>query len=469
MVIQLFLYSPIGFVQSYVNTLSDTLSDQGYKLSSKQKFFMGILLSVILLCNRICWSDVELTTMGKVTSKGVWWMYAKSNIPWDALFSSSVQMMLKMYGLSEGVLTIDDTENSRSKKTPLIAYTHKYYDKKSGGFKNGQELVFMVLVTSKITIPVGFAFYELDPTIEAWKKSNAKLIKEGVSKKDRPKRPAPSEDYRSKTQLAAKLVRDFKDRFPDFKIQAVLADALYGSNTFYDDISSEVPQLISHLKKDQNITYFDSSYTLEKFFGSVFKPIEITIKIRGGSDQKVMYRAVRVHVNAHGCKRFVIALKYEGQSEYRYLVASNLSWRGQDILNAYTLRWLVEVFFEDTKANGGWFNMAKQQGVDGSEKTLTLSLLLDHCMLCHPEQKALIENKLPAYTAGSLRVLVSMHSTIDFTNEIISQPNPGERLSEALDSLTKVVKLRISSKHMSGRNLGRLEETASLKRYSKVA
>ena len=62
-----------------------------------------------------------------------------------------------------------------------------------------------------------------------------------------------------------------------------------------------------------------------------------------------MLRAIRVQVNAHECKRFVIVLKYEGQSEYRYLVASNLSWRGQDIANAYTLRWLVEVFVRTLK------------------------------------------------------------------------------------------------------------------------
>jgi hypothetical protein len=48
-------------------------------------------------------------------------------------------------------------------------------------------------------------------------------------------------------------------------------------------------------------------------------------------------------VKAHGKRRFVIALKYEGETEYRYLVASDLSWRHQDIAQLYTLRWLVEI------------------------------------------------------------------------------------------------------------------------------
>ena len=58
-------------------------------------------------------------------------------------------------------------------------------------------------------------------------------------------------------------------------------------------------------------------------------------------------RSARVHVSAHGKKRFVIALKYEGEEEYRYLVASDMSWRTGDIAQAQTLRWLVLVFIED--------------------------------------------------------------------------------------------------------------------------
>lgn len=401
--------------------------------------------------------------MGKVSSKSVWWIYKRSKLPWDALFTASVAMMLKLYGITKGVLAIDDTENDRCKKTPLIAYTHKYYDKKTGGYKNGQELIFMVLVTEKITLPVGFAFYEPDQGIEVWKKENARQIKAGIAKKDRVKRPKPLVDYRSKTQLGAKLIIDFKKRFPQIKIQAVLADALYGSKSFYNEVPTDIKQTISHLKKDQCLIYQGKKYTVQSFFQTVYPPIQSTVTIRGGETKKIMYRAIRVHVNAHGCKRFVIAIKYEEQSAYRYLVASDLSWRGQDIANAYTLRWLVEVFFQDTKANGGWFKMAKQQGIDGSEKPLALSLLLDHALLSHPEQQALIRSKLPAYTVGSLRVLISMQSTIDFARDIISKPNAEEYLDKALDRLKLICKLRISTKHMSGRNLGRLEPTKSLK------
>ncbi len=64
--------------------------------------------------------------------------------------------------------------------------------------------------------------------------------------------------------------------------------------------------------------------------------------------------SARLHVCSHGKKRFVIALKYEGEEEYRFIIATDLSWRPLDIVEAYTLRWLVKVFFEDWKICEGW-------------------------------------------------------------------------------------------------------------------
>jgi hypothetical protein len=53
-------------------------------------------------------------------------------------------------------------------------------------------------------------------------------------------------------------------------------------------------------------------------------------------------------------KLFIVALKYEGETECRHLVANELGWRTLDIVSAYSLRWLIEVFFEDWKLYEGW-------------------------------------------------------------------------------------------------------------------
>jgi len=56
------------------------------------------------------------------------------------------------------------------------------------------------------------------------------------------------------------------------------------------------------------------------------------IQVRGGKTMKVTLSSARLKVNAHGKKRFVVALKYEGESDYRDLVATNMTWRTIDII-----------------------------------------------------------------------------------------------------------------------------------------
>ena len=98
--------------------------------------------------------------------------------------------------------------------------------------------------------------------------------------------------------------------------------------------------------------------------------------------------AARIIVKSHAKKRFVVALKYEGETEYRFIVATDLSWQHMDIARTYTLRWLVEVFIQDWKAHGGWNKLSKQQGVDSAMRGITLSLLCEHALLLHPQQSA---------------------------------------------------------------------------------
>ena len=82
--------------------------------------------------------------------------------------------------------------------TQRIAYTHKQKDKKTGGYVMGQSIVLLLLVTLKITLPVGFSFYQPDPAIKAWVKENKRLKSTGVIKKDRPKAPLRDPKYPTK-------------------------------------------------------------------------------------------------------------------------------------------------------------------------------------------------------------------------------------------------------------------------------
>ena len=188
----------------------------------------------------------------------------------------------------------------------------------------------------------------------------------------------------------------------------------------------------------------------------------MVLRVRGGKDEKATVSSARLKVTAHGKKRFVVALKYEGESDYRYLVATDMTWRTIDITQAYTLRWLVEVFFEDWKLYEGWGREAKQLDEEGSSRGLILSLLFDHCLLLHPEQTARIENKLPAYTVGSLQRKSQMDVLLEFIKTILEHHNPTDKLKELAELIGDVFQLMPSGKHMVGRDLGRMQPTASL-------
>ena len=104
-------------------------------------------------------------------------MFRHSNINWERLLYSSIKNILRRYEIENAVLAIDDTEKKRAKTTKKIHNVHKVKDKKTGGWFMGQSIVFLVLISPKITLPVGFRFYMPDPELTKWYKKKAKKRK----------------------------------------------------------------------------------------------------------------------------------------------------------------------------------------------------------------------------------------------------------------------------------------------------
>jgi len=109
-------------------------------------------------------------------------------------------------------------------------------------------------------------------------------------------------------------------------------------------------QVVSQLRSNQNIHHRGTQKTIKDYFNITNKGVDCTITVRGGKVINTTVSSARLKVDAHeGEVLFMIALKYEGEEEYRYLAATDVSWRTLDIIQAYSLKWLVEVFFEDWK------------------------------------------------------------------------------------------------------------------------
>jgi hypothetical protein len=460
------MYEPAHFIKTFVTDLDAALGKQkpNAKLTHLQRIWLGFCLTGMLLTNSVCWAKFERASLGGYKIAALSWMFREAKIAWNYLLLASVTLSLERHGVVEGVLVLDESDRARSKRTKRIHKAHKQKHKASGGYVNGQTVVLLLLVTPSVTFPVGFAFYMPDPVLTAWVKEDKRLKKEGVAKKDRPVQPERDSLYPTKTQLALRLLQEFKNAHGDIKISAVLADALYGEAFFMDETSRifDGAQVISQLRENQNIEYKGKKRNLKGYFNSINKGVDVTLRVRGVKEVKATMSSARLKVTAHGKKRFVVALKYEGESDYRYLVATDMTWRTMDIIQAYTLRWLVEVFFEDWKLYEGWGHEAKQMDEEGSSRGLILSLLFDHCLLLHPEQIARIENKLPAYTVGSLQRKSQIEVLLEFIKALLEHQNPADKLKELAELVDDVFQLMPSGKHMVGRDLGRIEPTASL-------
>lgn len=458
---------PAQFIKTFVTDLDVALGKlkSNAQLTPLQRLWLGFCLTGILLTNTVCWAKFERASLGIYRIAALSWMFRDAKIAWNYLLLASVTMVLAQHGITEGVLVLDESDRARSKRTKRIHKVHKQKHKASGGYVNGQTVVLLLLVSESVTFPVGFAFYMPDPVLSHWAKEDKRLKNKGSAKKDRPVKPERNNLYPTKMQLALQLLQAFKNSHGRIKIKSVLADALYGQSDFMNSASQifDDAQVISQLHENQNIEYKGRKWNLKRYFNDVNKGVEVILRMRGGQEVKATVSSARLKVTAHGKKRFVVALKYEGESDYRYLVATDMTWRTMDITQAYTLRWLVEVFFEDWKLYEGWGREAKQFDEEGSSRGLILSLLFDHCLLLHPEQTDRIKNKLPAYTVGSLQRKSQMDVLLEFIKTLLDHKNPAEKLKELAVLIDEVFQLMPSGKHMSGRDLGYLESTASLR------
>jgi hypothetical protein len=198
---------PVPFVNAFIDAVDEAIREHSpsHSMSAMQRAWLAFCVTAVLVTNSICWARFERASLGTYSLAALSWMFRHSKIPWDALLVASVRVILRHYGLTCGSLVIDDTDNKRSKAATTLAYLYKLRDKNSGGYIWGQSLVFLVLVTPHITLPVGFAFYQPAPELSAWYKQDKVLKKPGVPTKQRPPKPPPHPHYPTKQALALRL------------------------------------------------------------------------------------------------------------------------------------------------------------------------------------------------------------------------------------------------------------------------
>src|SRR3989441_12412369 len=208
---------PAPFVRAFVDVVDEAIREQSpsHGMSAMQRTWLAFCVTAVLVTNSICWARFERASLGTYSLAALSWMFRHSKMPWDELLVASVRVILHHYGIISGSLVIDDTDNPRSKAAKALAHLYKLHDKESGGYLWGQSLVFLVLVTPKISIPVGFAFYQPAPELSAWYKKAKALKKQGVATPQRPPQHATNHLSPTTQALALSLLAQFATQHPD--------------------------------------------------------------------------------------------------------------------------------------------------------------------------------------------------------------------------------------------------------------
>jgi len=151
---------PASFVSAFIDAVDDAIRahQPHHGMSAMQRAWLAFCVTAVVVTNSMCWARFERASLGTSSLAALSWMFRHSKIPWDDLLVASVRVILHHHGLTAGSLLIDDTDNPRSKAAHTLAHLYKLRDKESGGYLWGQSLVFLVLVTPQISIPVGFTF-----------------------------------------------------------------------------------------------------------------------------------------------------------------------------------------------------------------------------------------------------------------------------------------------------------------------
>ncbi len=435
--------------------------------------YLSFCLTGIVVTGTICWTRMERASAGSFSKKALsWFLHHSVSIVWKILLVHSLKYLFRVYDVKCGVLIIDDFDRHRSKNTSMIHGVHKVKNKKGGGFVSSQNVVQAVLVAGSLTLPVGFGVYQPDPDVKAWRKNDIALRKKKVPKSQRPREPPKNPAFPSKKEIAVRLVRQFRHHFGDIELKAFAADNAYLSRQLRDDFRRVYPkcQFISQLRFNQAVTTPSrKKHRLDGYFkgiSNIKKPMEL----RCGTVKVITYKSSRLWINAHKRWYHVVAMKYEGEDDFRYLCATDVTWRAEDIIRAYAYRWIVEVVIEDTKLYAGYGQVAMQQGEEGTCRAIILSQLLDHFLISHPLQLGLHRAGKPLWTVGSMKRKLQLEALKLSIEKVLDSPDPREALRKWMQNVEDLIDLRPSKKHMMGQNFDFMSPSPSLsKRFGKVS
>jgi len=459
-------FAPLPEVVDFIDLLCDRKGG-ARAVQQNTKYTLAAIISHCVCFSVLSFASICIMSLGGFTIPQLSQFCRRNSQLIEALVSCAIIYILSLAQAGSITLVIDDTDRPRSKMVKALGYVFKTICKKTNGFHMAQNIVFVCVVTKYFVFPIAWKYYTPDPKVSKWRAERNKLNAKNKSKKKKsskknkklialgkcPKRDAAK--YPSKLEIAIILLAIVKNyililsgKNKIFNVVSISADAAYLSPELCDDVYNLFPkaQLISQMKSTQMVCRKRGAPISVKDYFCHKTPQRKIVTIRG-KDKIVEFMHDKLVVKSHGKKLFIIAVRYEGETEFRYIVATKLSWRPEDIIIHYGLRWLVEVDIQDWKQHSGFGKGACMQGDEGSSCALNLSMLSVYLLLTHPLQLRRLRSGLSFCTMGSLAQRLYVNFFMHNMGRIILSEDPKKSYNEVKDAIEHVFALRDSEKH----------------------
>ena len=449
------LIKPLSSVTKFI----EEATDGSYrKVSERHKLHVSFWLTAILITGAFKVKAIARFTLNQLTANSIFALLKRGSVPLMALFWGAIKLVIKKYGLVNVVIVIDDSNRTRSKNCRKLPGVSKTKCKETGGWVMAQNYIFICLVTDRITIPIWFGAYKPSEIV--------KKIKEDDKKNGRPKRKftpshikALDKNYRTKTDIAligiawvARLLQKLRDETGEkIKIKCCAADCAFSSPKIQRTIRKKLAcPLVAKMRENAKVVPKGEKkgISVTDYFADL--PSKTTEVSQRGKKENIEYKSGVLHVKAFGRKVSMVASRTKEDRNWRYIFVSDLGWEPETILNGYSFRWIIEVFFRDWKQHDGWGRGGMQRSAKGMIQGIYLSLIADLFLLYY--QDLVFDShhngrEIHLNTAGNVVKTLQSEAIIEVSKELVESDKPDQLFEAYKTSLREMNTFTRSLKH----------------------
>jgi hypothetical protein len=317
---------------------------------------------------------------------------------WRKLLYGAAKMFKQLTGSRQSSKTplatafiIDDTADVRTGyKMENITWIH---DHTVGKAVLGFKTLVLSFFDGVSTIPLDFTIHkEKDLDTKRRKSQYKKQVSEGSHGAKRRKETKTSKIEQS----AAMLKRAVKQ---GFLAQYVLCDSWFTCTELIKtvrQIADGKMHLIAGVKKDNRKYGYN---------GELFNAKQIISNLKKTKEEKrcrrlnIRYYESMVHYEGIGDIKLVIC-RYPGQKEWRVFITTDTQLTFIKMMEIYTIRWTIEVFFRECKQYLG-FGKWQSQDFDAQISGTTICFIL-YTLLAYHKRKTSYESPQENVTTGQL-------------------------------------------------------------------